>query len=326
MSRKAAMRENGRQQLLADLSSLWRIRHFEERVQELRAAGEIAGSVHLCNGQEAIYVGACSALDLRRDVVFPTYRGHGWAIACGAPLGALFAELLGRATGTNGGRGGSAYLSAPDYGMYGENSIVGAGAPIAVGAALAATFDGSGRVAVAAFGDGAVNQGSVHEALNFAAVYRLPALFLIENNGYSELTPIATMVRSDRLYSRAGSYGIDGVRVDGNDVGKVRATVAEAASHARRGEGPVVIEATTQRLVGHYFGDAQQYRPSGEIEQAQRDEPITRITRELTDRDLAAAELEEIRRATLDEVNVAAAAALSAPLADPATIKEHLYA
>jgi TPP-dependent pyruvate/acetoin dehydrogenase alpha subunit len=181
-------------------------------------------------------------------------------------------------------------------------------------------------VAVAAFGDGAVNQGSVHEALNFAAVYRLPALFLIENNGYSELTPIATMVRSDRLYSRAGSYGIDGVRVDGNDVGKVRATVAEAASHARRGEGPVVIEATTQRLVGHYFGDAQQYRPSGEIEQAQRDEPITRITRELTDRDPAAAELEEIRRTTLDEVNVAAAAALSAPLADPATIKEHLYA
>ncbi|GAA4994655.1 hypothetical protein GCM10023205_79320 [Yinghuangia aomiensis] len=320
------MHESDLNQYLNELTSMWRIRHFEEHVAQLRADNLIAGSVHLCNGQEAIYVGTCAALDLRRDAVFPTYRGHGWAIACGTPLDALFAELLGRAGGVNGGRGGSAYLSAPDHGLYGENSIVGAGAPIAAGAALAATFDGSGRITVAAFGEGAMNQGSVHEALNFAAVYQLPVLFIVENNRYSELTPIASMVRSDRLYSRASGYGMRGVRIDGNDIDTVRETAIQAAAHTRSGGGPVLIEAMTQRLVGHYFGDAQLYRPDGEVEQAREDEPIARLTRLLAARGVAQAELDAIRDAAHQEVAEAAKRALAAPLADPSTIEEHMYA
>ncbi|MCL2734905.1 MAG: thiamine pyrophosphate-dependent dehydrogenase E1 component subunit alpha, partial [Actinomycetia bacterium] len=167
------------EQLLADLRAMWRIRAFEEKAQALCGTGEIRGSVHLCIGQEAGPVGACTALG-EVDALFATYRGHGWAIARGTPLRPLMAELLGRATGVNGGRGGSAYLSAPQHGFHGENSIVGAGAPIAVGAALAGRYDGTGRVAATVFGDGAMNQGAVHEAMNFAAAAQLPVLFLCE--------------------------------------------------------------------------------------------------------------------------------------------------
>jgi pyruvate dehydrogenase E1 component alpha subunit len=303
-----------------------RIRLFEEEVRRLRAAGEVVGSVHLCNGQEAVYVGTCAALDLPRDLVFPTYRGHGWAIACGASLSAMFGELLGRVTGLNGGRGGSAYLSDPEHGMYGENSIVGAGAPIATGAALASTFDGSGRVTVAAFGDGAVNQGSVHEALNFASVRRLPVIFLLENNRYSELTPTHTMVASDRLYKRGSAYGIPGVRIDGNDVVAVRDTVAEAARRARAGDGPVLIEAMTERIVGHYIGDAEHYREPGELDRALAQEPIVRLARVLEAAGVSTAELDALRERAGAEVADASARALEAPLADPTTVMEHLYA
>ncbi|MFD4195680.1 thiamine pyrophosphate-dependent dehydrogenase E1 component subunit alpha [Amycolatopsis thermoflava] len=312
--------------LLAHLESMWRIRSFEEEVTRLRATGDIVGSVHLCNGQEAIYTGACAALDLTRDAVFPTYRGHGWTLACGAPPRALFAELLGRATGINGGRGGSAYLTAPDYGMYGENSIVGAGAPIAAGAALAATFDGSGRVALAAFGDGAMNQGAVHEAMNFAAVRSLPVIFLVENNHYSELTPIADMVRVDRLFKRASAYGFPGARIDGNDPEAVRQAVAEAARRARSGAGPVLLEAMTQRIVGHYIGDAQHYRPAGDLDAALAAEPIGRLTRELLALGVAQSELDELTARVNREIADAAARALADPLADPSTVLEHLYA
>ncbi|NIH80432.1 thiamine pyrophosphate-dependent dehydrogenase E1 component subunit alpha [Amycolatopsis viridis] len=312
--------------LLAHLESMRRIRSFEEEVTRLRATGDIVGSVHLCNGQEAIYVGACAALDLSRDAVFPTYRGHGWTLACGAPPHALFAELLGRATGINGGRGGSAYLSAPEYGMYGENSIVGAGAPIAAGAALAATFDGSGRVALAAFGDGAMNQGAVHEAMNFAAVRALPVIFLVENNHYSELTPIADMVRVDRLFKRASAYGMPGARIDGNDPEAVRQAVAEAVRRARSGAGPVLLEAMTQRIVGHYIGDAQHYRPSGDLDAALAAEPIGRLARELLGLGVAQSELDELEARVAREIADASARALADPVADPTTVLEHLYA
>ncbi|MEV0057774.1 thiamine pyrophosphate-dependent dehydrogenase E1 component subunit alpha [Saccharopolyspora shandongensis] len=312
--------------LLGHLDSMWRIRLFEEEVTRLRSAGDVVGSVHLCNGQEAIYVGACAALDLTRDAVFPTYRGHGWTLACGAPPHTLFAELLGRATGVNGGRGGSAYLTAPEHGMYGENSIVGAGAPIAAGAALAATFDGSGRVALAAFGDGAMNQGAVHEAMNFAAVRSLPVIFLVENNHYSELTPIADMVRIDRLFKRASAYGIPGARVDGNDPEAVRKAVAEATRRARAGEGPVVLEAMTQRIVGHYIGDAQHYRPAGDLDAALAAEPIGRLSAHLRELGVAQSTLDELRDGVAGEIAEASARALTAPLADPSTVLEHLYA
>lgn len=312
---------------LADLlRQMLRVRLFEEAVAELRASGEIVGSVHLCNGQEAISVGACAALDLSRDLVFPTYRGHGWTLSCGAPMEAVFAELLGRESGLNGGRGGSAYHSAPDYGMYGENSIVGAGAPIACGAALAAQFDGSKRVAVAVFGEGAMNQGAVHEAMNFASVRHLPVVFVIENNGYSELTPTTAMVRVTQLYKRASAYGIQGLRVDGNDVVGVRDTMRHVVEAVRSGRGPALVEAVTQRLVGHYIGDMQQYRPRGEVESAAQDEPIVRARGQLLAAGWPKADVTTLEAEVRFEVQEARAGALRAEMASSATVGDHLYA
>ena len=315
-----------RDELLGYLTGIWRIRAFEERIRDLRLEGAVVGSVHLSVGQEAVPVGACAALDLSRDAVFATYRGHGWALACGSPLEAMFGELMGRATGTNGGRGGSAYLSDPDHGFYGENSIVGAGAPIACGAALAARYDGSGRVALTDFGDGAMNQGAVHEALNFAAAFDLPVIFVVENNRYSELTPIADMVRSARLADRAAAYGIPGERIDGNDPVEVREAVARAAAAAREGGGPTLLEAMTERLVGHYIGDMELYRAPGELEAAMADEPVARLRRRLVELDMTEAELDDVEARARQEVAEAADAAATAPFPDPATVREHLYA
>ena len=310
---------------LDDLEAMCRIRVFEERVRELALAREVIGSVHLCIGQEAIPVGVCTVLE-PRDAVFATYRGHGWALARGVAPEAMFAELLGRATGSNGGRGGSAYLSSARDGFYGENSIVAGSAPIAVGAALAATFDGSGRVAVVAFGDGALNQGSMHEAMNFASAFALPVVFVCENNLYSELTPIADMVADPELWHRAAAYGMPGVRVDGNDVAAVRAAAREAVERARSGDGPSLIEAMTERLVGHYIGDAEQYRPAGEVDRAREREPIVRLDSVLVAAGVRPQETAAAAARAAADITAACAAALAGPPADVALVGAHLYA
>jgi pyruvate dehydrogenase E1 component alpha subunit len=310
---------------MSHLLTRWRIRYFEERVRSLRIDGHIAGSVHLCIGQEAIPAGACAALG-PDDPVFATYRGHGWALARGVPPTPMFAELLGRQTGLNGGRGGSAHFTAPRWGFFGENSIVGAAGPIAVGAALAARYDGSGRVALCAFGDGAVNQGALHEALNFAAAFKLPCVFVCENNKYSELTPIADMVAEPQLWRRAAAYGMPGQRIDGNDPQAAENAVAEAVATARDGNGPAFIEAMTQRLVGHYIGDAEQYRPPGEVDAAKAREPLVRAEALALTRGVPPERLAAIRATAQDEIETAADEALKAPLADPATAREQLYA
>ncbi|QTV80904.1 thiamine pyrophosphate-dependent dehydrogenase E1 component subunit alpha [Microbacterium sp. NIBRBAC000506063] len=317
---------NDNEKLWDHLTRMRRIRALEEKIAQLRAENQIVGSVHLCNGQEAIYVGACAALDLTRDAVFPTYRGHGWAVACGVPPRAILAELLGRSTGISGGRGGSAYFTAPEYGFFGENSIVGAGAPIATGAALAATFDGSGRVSVASFGDGALNQGAVHEAMNFAAIRSLPVIFIVENNSYSELTPISAMVKVDQLFRRANAYGMPGARVDGNDPAAVADAVAQAVARARRGKGPVLLELITQRLVGHYIGDVQHYRPEGELDEVSKVEPIVRLEQKLIGLGRTREELDELHASVQNEIETAAAEALADELAPTDTVLEHLYA
>jgi TPP-dependent pyruvate/acetoin dehydrogenase alpha subunit len=313
-------------ELLHHYRAMLLIRRFEERVAELHQQKHIVGSVHLCNGQEAIPVGTCAALELDRDAVFPTYRGHGWTLSCGVPVGLLFAELLGREAGLNGGRGGSAYHSAPDYGMYGENSIVGAGAPIACGAALAAQYDGSGRVCVAVFGDGAMNQGAVHEAMNFASIRSLPVVFVVENNRYSELTPIADMVRIPRLSDRASAYGISGLRIDGNDVKVVATTMRQVVAKVRAGEGPVVVEAMTERIVGHYIGDVQQYRLPGEVEGAMEHEPLVRARVRLIEEGTSEDSLVALEDDVASEIRAASEFALTAPIADASTVTEHLYA
>jgi TPP-dependent pyruvate/acetoin dehydrogenase alpha subunit len=310
---------------LADLAAMHRIRLLEEKITELRKQQIIQGSVHLCIGQESIYVGSRGALTAE-DRVFSTYRGHGWAVACGVPAEGIFAELLGRETGVCKGRGGSAMFSAADYGFFGENSIVGAGAPIACGAALSARIKNEPRVALTAFGDGAMNQGAIHEAMNFAAYLNLPVLFICENNTYAELTPIAETVRNAELFKRAAGYGIPGERIDGNDISAVRACVAHHAQRAREGHGPALIEMMTQRLVGHYYGDMQSYRPKGELTEAKAREPIVRLKTQLLEQGTTASVIDAVEADARAYIEAAATAALAAPLAATNTVKDHLYA
>lgn len=300
------------------------LRALEERVRELRLAEEVVGSVHLALGQEAIAVGACAALE-ERDVLAATYRGHGWAVARGVTPRALFAELLGRETGTNGGRGGSAYLSSAAHGFLGENSIVGAGAAIALGPALASRYDGSGRVALTVFGDGAINQGAVSEAFNFAAAMKLPVVFICENNGLSELTRIDEMVAEPELWRRGIGFGIPGVRIDGNDPVAVRRAVADAVQRARSGDGPMLIEAMTERIAGHYIGDLELYRRPDEIDQALTREPLVRSRARLAGLGVDPAQIDAIEAQVRAEIDAATEAARNDPLTteDP---KTHVYA
>lgn len=304
--------------------SMVTIRRFEEIVTEMRIAEQVVGSVHLCIGQESGPV-ALSAVKLERDRVLSTYRGHGWAIACGVPVESLFAEMLGRATGTNGGRGGSAMLSSPEHGFLGENSIVGAAAPIACGVGLAQRYTGADRVVFCVFGDGAMNQGAVTEAFNFAGAFKVPVVFICENNGWSELTAIDSMVADPELYRRGSVYGLSSSRVDGNDLQSLEVALADAAERARSASEPSLIEVMTQRLVGHYIGDAQQYRRPGELDHAVEVEAIARLRRELIEVGVTEIQLDDVAREVDAELAAAKEAALAAPLADASTVREHVY-
>ncbi|GAB3157459.1 thiamine pyrophosphate-dependent dehydrogenase E1 component subunit alpha [Micromonospora sonneratiae] len=309
--------------LVDDYRLMTRIRRFEERLMALKDEGEIPGSIHLCNGQEAIPVGACRTLR-DTDYVSATYRGHGWAVARGVDLTALFAEIMGRDSAICGGRAASPYLSDASRRFVGENSIVGAGVPIAAGAALSAKRAGAGDVSVVSIGDGAMNQGNVHEALNLAAVLDLPLVLVVENNIYSEMSRIEDMVRVRQLAERAAGYGIPGRVVDGNDPDAVAGAMAEAVDRARTGAGPSIVEAMTERLVGHYSGDAQHYRPAGEVAAAREREPLVRIRR-AADATLAA-QLDAVDAEVAAEIDAAVVAARAIPFPNPATVKEHVYA
>jgi len=300
-----------------------RIRCFEDRTQGLKEAGEIPGSIHLAIGQEGIPVGFCHELE-NADMVGATYRGHGWALAKGISPAGIFAEMMGRDSPLNGGRGASLYFSSAKHGFLGENSIVGAGAPIAAGAALAARNARNGRVVVSTFGDGAMNQGVVLETLNIAAVMALPIIFVIENNVYSEMSPIVDMMRGESLASRVAGFGIPSYTVDGNNPLAVIGAARDAISRARRGDGPTFVEAKTVRLAGHYSGDTQHYRDAEELAGAWKDEPITRMRKDADDQTLRTYDLIDAEVAA--EIDGDLAAARSLPYPDPATAKRHLYA
>jgi acetoin:2,6-dichlorophenolindophenol oxidoreductase subunit alpha len=242
------------------------IRRFEEQATQYFMKGQIRGSFHPCIGQEATAVGGCRALRTD-DYMTCTYRGHGQAIAKGLDPREAMAELLGKRTGCSKGKGGSMHFTDPRVGLLGENAIVGAGIAIAAGAALSAQLDGVDRVALTFFGDGAVNQGVVHESFNLAAIWHLPVVFFCENNLYSEMTPIRDMVAVPHLADRAAGYGMPGVQVDGYDPIAVYETTSQAVERARRGEGPTFIEAMTYRLVGHMIGDTEPYRTREEVAQ-----------------------------------------------------------
>lgn len=248
------------------------IRGFEQRVSALYRDGEVPGFVHLSIGQEAAAVGACWPLR-PTDVITSTHRGHGHCLAKGLdPLG-MFAELMGKDQGTNRGRGGSMHIADPRIGIFGANGIVAAGVPIAVGAAAAAQLRGDGGVAVAFFGDGAPAQGAFHEAVNLAAVWRLPVVFFCENNGYAEFSAASTQHGSS-LAARAAGYGVGYVDVDGNDVVATAAVMSDAVDSVRLGSGPVVVEAATYRWHGHYEGDPERYRSPEEVEEWEGRDPL----------------------------------------------------
>jgi 2-oxoisovalerate dehydrogenase E1 component len=310
-------------ELLDAYRSMLTIRRFEERVLELRRADVFAGSVHLCAGQEAVPVGALAALD-EGDRVVATYRGHGWALACGVPPESLMAEVCQRATGVNGGRGGSAHLMAPEFGLLGENSIVGAGVPIGAGAALAAQVADTGRVVIVSIGDGATSQGATHEALVFAAYRNLPLVVVCENNGWSELTPIDKIARVADLSARAAGLGIVGHRIDGNDPAAVRDAVSEAAARARSGAGPTFIEARCHRLWAHYNADPEHYRPASDREAAEAADPVAGLRRRLSDAGLADGQLVRLEDEVAEIIDVAAGAAMEADAPDPAGAGAHV--
>jgi 2-oxoisovalerate dehydrogenase E1 component len=300
------------------------IRRFEERCLAL-SADSIAGSIHLCGGQEAIPVGARAALN-PDDRVVATYRGHGWAIEWGVPLLDLLAEICQRAGGINGGRAGSPYLMAPEYGFIGENSIVGAGVPIAAGVALAAKLSRSGRVCVVSIGDGAMNQGATHEGLNFAAVRDLPVILIVENNEWSEMTPIAQTAKVADLADRAAGYGIPGVTIDGNDPEAVRAAVSDAALRARSGAGPTLIEAKTVRLMAHYNRDIEHYRTAEDKERGKERDPLPRFRTQLLEAGVEEVELAEIDAATSEGLDRIVEQVMAMAKPDPGTARDHVVA
>jgi 2-oxoisovalerate dehydrogenase E1 component len=295
------------------------IRGFEQRVAALYRDGEVPGFVHLSIGQEAAAVGACWPLH-PADVITSTHRGHGHCLAKGLdPLG-MFAELMGKDQGTNRGRGGSMHIADPKLGIFGANGIVAAGLPIAVGAATAAQLRADGSVAVAFFGDGAPAQGAFHEALNLAAVWRTPAIFFCENNGYAEFSAASTQ-HGASLASRAAGYGIQFVSVDGNDVVATAAAMEDAVLAARAGQGPVVVEAATYRWHGHYEGDPQRYRPAEEVQEWEGRDPLLAHERRLRDAGVGDDEIKALESSIATELDGAVEAARR--LATPAAATLH---
>ncbi|MBA3822528.1 MAG: thiamine pyrophosphate-dependent dehydrogenase E1 component subunit alpha [Ktedonobacterales bacterium] len=307
------------EQSLALLASMLRIRRFEEQCSQLYAAGHIRGSMHLCNGQEAVSVGACAAL-APEDGITMTYRGHGQALAKGLDPTAGFAELLGRATGCCGGYGGSMHFTDLTKGIYGGNALVAAGIPIAVGLALAAQQQRTGRVFLTFFGDGATNQGVWHEAFVLAAMWQAPIVFICENNLWAEMTPYADTIRVADLAERAAAYGLPGVVVDGMDVEAMRAATAAAVATARAGGGPTLIEAKTYRFVGHMYGDAQKYKPAEQVATWQARDPLLTYRQRLAARGIPPADLDALELTVAQEIRAAAEAALAAPWPDPAEL------
>jgi TPP-dependent pyruvate/acetoin dehydrogenase alpha subunit len=257
-----------------------RIRRFEEQVASLFAAGRLPGFVHLSIGQEAVAAGACAALR-QDDAIATNHRGHGHCLAKGGEPRRMMAELFGSRDGYCSGVAGSMHIADLDRGILGANGIVGAGILIATGAGLSFRNQGGDRVALAFFGDGAINGGAFHEGLNMAALWRLPVVYLCENNGYAELTPASVHTAGPGLAARAAAYGMASHRVDGTDALAVYDAVYAAAESCRRGDGPVLVEAVTNRWHGHFEGDQQAYRTSEELAGIRQQDPVARLRAQL---------------------------------------------
>ena len=314
-----------RSEALALYADMVLIRVFESRVEELFAAGRLPGFVHTYLGQEAIAAGVCSQLR-SDDYITSTHRGHGHALAKGMAPAALMAELYGRAEGACRGRGGSMHVADFSLGMLGANGVVGGGFGIAAGAALAARRRGTEQVAVCFFGDGGINKGTFHEALNFASVHRLGVAFVCENNQYAQFTARQRTTSVDDLSVRASAYAMAGETVDGNDVAAVAAAAARAVELARSGGGPTLLNMETYRLGGHYVGDAEVYRDASEVDEHRRRDPIRRWEEVLAGRGwLDDDERASVWEGAADLVDDAEQWAEAAAAPDPGTALEDVF-
>lgn len=301
-----------------------RVRKFEEAVIDLYARGKIPGFLHTYLGEEAVASGVCANLSVA-DKITSTHRGHGHLVAKGARFDQSMAELFGKRTGYNKGRGGSMHIAEPELGMLGANAIVSAGIPIATGAALTAQYLGEDWIAVAFFGDGASNEGAFHESLNLASVWNLPVVYVCENNEYAESTPRWQHQKVKDIATRAVAYDIPSAIVDGNDVGAVYLCAQEAVARARSGGGPTLIEAKTTRWRGHHEADTQHYRPKEELQAAQGNDCTVRWREVLLSRGVPAAQMDEIDARTAQELAEAVEFAEQSPLPDPADARADIF-
>jgi len=300
-----------REFLLKLFESMLRIRKFEEKAAECFTKGLLAGNIHLCIGQEGSTVGAAAALE-EEDYITSTHRGHGHCLAKGARSDLALAELFGKKTGYCRGKGGSMHIVDVGLGILGANGIVGAGIPIAAGSALASKILGDKQVTLCYFGDSAANQGTFHEAVNMAAAWQLPVVFLCENNGYGVSVPIGKVTNTETLAVRAKAYDIPGETVDGSDVLAVYETVKKAVDRARKGRGPSLVESKVFRWQGHYCGDPANYRPKEYLEEARSKDPVALFRQKLLKGKTATeAELAGIEQGLDREIEEAAAFAES---------------
>lgn len=299
------------------------IRKFEMCASKLFAQNKLPGFLHLYVGEEAVATGVCSALEVT-DYITSTHRGHGHLIAKGGDVKKMMAELFAKETGYCKGKGGSMHISDRDKGILGANGIVGAGIPIATGAAFASKYKGDGRVAVSFFGDGAANRGTFHEALNMAAAFKLPAVFVCENNLFAISVCARYHMAISDISDRAAAYGMPGYSIDGNDVELVYETTKAAVERARRGEGPTLIECKTWRHRGHYEGDPDDYRTAEEKAEWMQKDPIERLAKRLIEEgictqaelDAIASDADKLLAEAIDEAEAAPVPSVSALMAD----------
>lgn len=301
-------------------------RNFEEKVSYFFARGMVHGTTHLSVGEEASGVAPCLALD-EGDLITSTHRGHSQVIGKGIDLNKMMAELLGKATGYCKGKGGSMHIADVEAGNLGANGVVGGGHGIAVGAALTQRMKKTGKIVLCFFGDGASNEGSFHEAVNLASVWKLPVIFFCENNLYGMSTPTSKHMNIEDIAKRADAYGIPGYTVDGNDAVKIYEMVKQAAEHTRSGKGPVLIESKTYRWLGHSKSDANVYRTKKEIEEWKEKCPIKRLKTYLLENNiLSEKEANEIQKKAKDDIEKAVEFANNSPNPSLDTITEDVYA
>jgi pyruvate dehydrogenase E1 component alpha subunit len=307
------------------LRRMWLIRAFEEKVSALYAERQIVGLLHLGIGQEAVAVGALSLLR-DDDYVYGGHRSHGHAIAKGADLNKLMAEIAGRATGYCGGKGGSMHIVAKECGFITATGVVGGTIPLALGAAFAAKERKNGQLAVVFFGDGAGQAGPFHESLNIASLWHLPVIFICENNGYAEFTPLSAHTKIERLAQHAKTYGIPASTIDGNDLFAVRDAMTKAVKKCRAGKGPVFVECLTHRMRGHYEGDPAKYRELSQLAEWKKKDPIARVARALKSKKaITDAQLEVIESEARALADKAAKFSMSSPWPTEKDVDDQVY-